>query len=218
MPLADRDHPATMKTPLRDLRAALWPRSASSISAKRLGEHLRKASDALDSWDAAIPWTDERTGKSGSRRVVLVGDVGATLDDDLQIIVNLPPGAVNGPIMPSTLGAWGARSATAYRMLIGLRYRWHEPGLTRYPVRGTRGKVWANMPDGDVRAYPEFSDDDLLELAYPHEGGGRGRVRRWRLESAREALQWLAQGLDVLDPPELRIDGRRLLPPGHPAE
>ena len=163
---------------------------------------IYKASEALDSWDAAWPWYDEATGTGGNRRIVLVTGVGITLDDPLRVVVNLPPGCVKGPQAPPSLGAWGASSGLAHRLLLNLAYAWYEPGRTHVPVGSRRRQYW--VPVDDPIRYEELSDRDLVEMAFP--AGSNQRFRQ-QLYNARKALWMLEQAGDV------RINGHRVLPP-----
>ena len=203
------NRPVALRITLRDLRKALWPNSADTMPTNRVLDALIRAANVLDDWDNAIPWHNPETGETGLRRVVMVTDIGYTLDDNLRLVVDLPPGASDGPLMPANLNAWGARSAIAYRVLIGLALRWHDPGRTHLPVRGVGGtQQWIRKPDNDEKAWPSLQDDELLNIAFPHLGGGTGVMRRNRLRQAIDALKLLAQEED------LRIvDGRRILPP-----
>ena len=163
---------------------------------------LMRAAAALDTMDARIPWHDPTTGRGGLRRVVSMGDIPRgpdALDDNVRFVVDLPPGSGPGPVVPPTLGAWGARSAPAYTALLNLAYRWFDPGVTRYPVGGGH---W--LQTLDPKRYPELTDTDVVNITRPltaradrrhlvSEGWGTLR----ELEAARE----------------LRIDGRRVFAP-----
>ena len=194
------DQPLAMQVSLRDLRARLWPKSAKSISTNKLKDALFKAAEALDSWEAAWPWYDAETGRGGTRRIVIVSDIGNTLDDTLRIVVDLPPGAAEGPQVTPTLGEWGARSADAYRTLLNLAYHWHRPGQTHMPVAG--GKHWIRRKTID--AYPELSNTDMIALVFPT---GSKTSRRDQFYRARQTLNYLEKA------GELRRRGRRILPP-----
>ena len=194
------DQPLAMQVSLRDLRERLWPKSAKTISTNKLRDALFKASEALDSWEAAWPWYDAETGRGGTRRIVNVTDIGNTLDDTLRIVVDLPPGAAEGPQVTNTLGEWGARSADAYRTLLNLAYHWHKPGQTHMPVAG--GRHWIRRKT--IEAYPELADDDLLALVFPT---GARKSRRDQLYRARQTLKYLEKA------GELRLVDRRVLPP-----
>ena len=73
--------------------------------------------------DARIPWVDPETGRGGLRRVVRVGDIPRgpdALDDVVRMVVDLPPGSGQVPMVTPTLGAWGARSAPDCNALLNL--------------------------------------------------------------------------------------------------
>ena len=203
------NRPVALQITLRDVAKALWPKSASGMGISRLVKNLINAANVLDDWNNAVVWQHPETGESGLRRVVMVTDIGTSLNGNLRLVVDLPPGASDGPLMPANLNAWGAKSAIAYRMLIGLALRWHEPGRTHLPVSGVGGtRQWVRKPDSDEKAWPALKDDELLNLAFPHLGGGTGMMRRNRLRQAQDTLKLLAQEED------LRIvDGGRILPP-----
>ena len=61
----------------------------------------------------------------------------ASLDDDVTLIVHLPPGSTRGPqVDRERLRHWGKKSATAYRAMLGLAYRWFPAG--DYQCAGAR--------------------------------------------------------------------------------
>lgn len=195
------NRPVAMEVVLRDIRARLWPNSKRGYNMDRLKRVLHEASNALDSWDAAWPFHDPDTGRGGSKRIVLVTHIGNTLDDTMRVVVDLPPGSVEGPQVSPTLAAWGAKSAYAYRALLNLAYYWHRPGRTHMPVSGGKRWVRRNIPE----AYPELSDSDLIALVFPTEAGKEHR--RQRLYRANQTLK------NLEDKGELRREGRRVLPP-----
>ena len=194
------DEPLAMQVTLRNLRERLWPKSWRGYNTDRLRRVLHEAANALDSWEAAWPWYDPETGRGGTRRIVTVSDIGNTLDDTLRIVVDLPPGAAEGPQVTPTLGEWGARSADAYRTLLNLAYHWHRPGQTHMPVAG--GRYWIRRKTEE--AYPELTDDDLLDLVFPT---STRRERRKLIFDARKTLAELEKAQ------ELRLIGKRILPP-----
>ena len=155
--------------------------------------------------DARIPFFDPDTGRGDLRRVVSVSGIPrgpGALDDNVRIVVDLPPGSGDGPMVTPTLGVWGVRSAAAYNALLNLAYRWFVPGVTRYPVRG--GRHW--LQSQDPERYPELSDADVVNITRPL--------------SARTAKRNLvADGWATLraleESGELRIVGRRALPTCH---
>ena len=166
------DRPVVLEVTLRELLAAIYPNGAPSPA--RYWPRLLAAVEALDSTAARIPWEDPETGKRGLRRVVSVSDLPPyprrghreDLDNTLRLIVDLPPGAANGPIITPTLPLWGVKSAAAYRALIGLHFRWWEPGKTRRPVgRGAR-RVW--YQSDNPRDYgPPLTDAEAVALCFP---------------------------------------------------
>ncbi len=64
--------------------------------------------------------------KSGWRQVVTMAQVPEDEDDELRLIVDLPPGAVGGPIVSPRLAWWGLKRAAHYRALLGLAYRGNQ--------------------------------------------------------------------------------------------
>ena len=162
-----------------------------------------RAVEALDAMDARIPWVDPTTGRGGLRRVVSVGDIPrgpGALDDVVRMVVDLPPGSGTGPEVSPTLGEWGARSAPAYNALLNLAYRWFDPGVTRHPVNG--GSHWLQAQDPE--RYPELSDADVVAVTRPL--STRAARRNLAVEGWETLRELEAAG-------ELRIEGRRVLPP-----
>ena len=203
-PYEERDagQPVVLQVSLRDLLDRLYP-SPRRPQPSEYWARLMSAVEALDSMDARIPWHDPETGRSGLRRVVSVGDIPhgpGALDDMVRMIVDLPPGSGPGPQVSPTLGAWGVKSAPAYAAMLNLAYRWFNPGVTRYPVRG--GRHWIQTQDPDQ--YPALSDADVVAITRP-----------LSTRAARRKL--VAEGWEVLrrleDAGELRIEGARVLPP-----
>ena len=196
--------PVALQVTLRDLLDRLYP-GPRRPRPNEYWPRLMRAVEALDTMDARIPWHDPETDRGGLRRVVSVGDIPrgpGALDDVVRMIVDLPPGSGPGPLVTPTLGAWGARSAPAYHALLNLAYRWFDPGVTRHPVPGGH---WIQAQDPE--RYPELSDAAVVAITRPL--------------SARAARRHLtAEGWETLreleDAGELRIDGRRLLPPAFP--
>lgn len=167
VPMEERDtpHPVSMEVDLRTIRKRLWPKSWRGYSTDRLRYVLEDVANGLDSWDAAWPWHDPTTGKSGTRRIVYISDIGKSLDDVMRIIIDLPPGAATGPQVPATLGQWGAKDAAAYRALLNLAFQWYEPGRTHIPVGNRSHRHWARVYDPS--RYPELDEQDVIDLAYP---------------------------------------------------
>ena len=194
--------PVVLQVTLRDLLDRLYP-GPRRPRPNEYWPRLMSAVEALDTMDARIPWHDPETGRGGLRRIVSVGDIPrgpGALDDVVRMIVDLPPGSGQGPKVSPTLGAWGAKSAPAYTAMLNLAYRWFYPGVTRIPV-GDRNH-WVQLQD--PKLYPALSDADVVALTRPL--------------SARDARRNLAvEGWEVLRKlaaaGELRIEGRRVLPP-----
>ena len=195
--------PVVLQVTLRDLLDRLYP-GPRRPKPTEYWPRLMRAVEALDTMDARIPWQDPNTGRGGLRRVVSVGDIPrgpGALDDVVRMLVDLPPGSGPGPLVTPTLGAWGARSAPAYHTLLNMAYRWFDPGVTRHPVRG--GYHWLQVQDPE--RYPALSDADVVAITRPLS------TRAARRNLAAEGWQTLRQ---LEDAGELRIEGRRVLPPG----
>ena len=197
----DAGQPVVLQVSLRDLLDRLYP-GPRRPKPNEYWARLMSAVEALDSMDARIPWHDPETGRSGLRRVVSVGDIPHgpnALDDMVRMIVDLPPGSGPGPVVSPTLGAWGVKSAPAYTAMLNLAYRWFDPGVTRHPVDGHH---WIQTKD--PKRYPALSDADVVAITRP-----------LSTRAARRNL--VVEGWELLrkleDAGELRIEGRRVLPP-----
>lgn len=129
-------------------------------------ERLLEASGALDDPEARVPWEDPETGATGWRRVVSFADLPRSaghLNDQVQILVHLPPGFTAGPLVPDRekLRQWGKTSATVYRLKLNLYWRCFFPGKTRFEVRR---KV--SLQSQKPAAYGDpITDDDWLVSA-----------------------------------------------------
>ena len=208
--LGDRtgDGLVAMNVPLRVLLSWLY----SGTRQPRPGEYwprLMRAAEILDSREAKVPWFDRKTGKGGYRRIVAVGGIPRgpnSLDDDVRIIVDLPPGSETGPQVSDRLRFYGARSAVAYRMLLHFAYRWHHPGRTLVPASGAKrrgkGSHWVRVYDPS--RYDRLSDDELVQMAFPLS------VARNRRELLRQARRWLRV---LEDDGELQVVDGKVLPP-----
>ena len=98
------DSPVVMQVTLRELLGRLYPGRRPSPA--EYWPRLMAAVKTLESPEARIPWGDTATGKGGLRRVVNVSKIPRgpwALDDDVRIVVDLPPGAEDGPIVSPKL-------------------------------------------------------------------------------------------------------------------
>ena len=160
---AQEDVPMALEVSLRELLVRLYP--GRRPRPNEYWPRLERAALQINTM-RRIPFEDPETGKTGSRSVVFVSGFPrgpGCLDESVRLVVDLPPGSKQGPVMPASLGAWGASSAAAYRALIGLRFLWFDPGRTRYPV-GKRGH-W--LQAGDPERYRKLTDSDLVDLCFP---------------------------------------------------
>ena len=102
-----RGFPVVLRITLRDFLARLYPRK---IPDRRIyWPRLWRASEALDR--AWIPWLDPTTKKGGIGRFVLVSNLPrnpGAMDDEIKIIVDLPPGVGAGPMVSPRLATLGA--------------------------------------------------------------------------------------------------------------
>ena len=193
--------PVVLQVTLRDLLDRLYP-SPRRPRPNEYWPRLMSAVEALDSMDARIPWHDPKTGRGDLRRVVSVGGIPrgpGALDDVVRMIVDLPPGSGPGPKVSPKLGVWGAQSAPAYIAMLNLAYRWFNPGVTRLPVGG---RHWIQMQN--PKRYPEMSDADVVSITRPL--SARAARRKLAVEGWEVLRRLEAAG-------ELRIEGRRVLPP-----
>ena len=196
--------PVVLKITLRDLLGKLYPRKRPDR--RYYWPRLWRASDALDK--AWIPWLDKATGKGGRRRIVLVSNLPrgpGALDDEIKIIVDLPPGVGKGPVVSPRLGFWGLDSAPAYRGLLNLAFLWFQPGKTRTPVRGRRHWIQSSSP----ARYERLTDKLLIESFYPTSAS---KDRRGLLRDAKVALAKL-EGAGELRMVKDRHGHHRLMPP-----
>ena len=206
--LGDRngDGLVAMNVPLRVLLSWLYTSGRRPRPAE-YWPRLMRAAELLDSREAKVPWLDRKTGKGGYRRIVSIGGIPRgpnSLDDDVRIIVDLPPGSDTGPQVSDRLRHYGSRSAIAYRMLLHFAYRWHHPGRTLMPAKGgRRGRNrWVRVYD--PARYDVMTDDELVKMAFPI---STQRNRRYLLQMARRWLNVL-----VADGEVQVVDGK-FLPP-----
>ena len=206
VPQAERGtgRPVAYEVTLRAFLAWFWPDRTPSPS--EYWPALNATREAL--FNCLVPLIDPDTGRGQLRQVVSIGAIprgSRVLDDVVRIVVDLPKDSQNGPQLPDSIRSWGNQSAPAYRALINLAFHWHNPGQTHFPVgkrRSGKGKFWARSNDPD--RYPEFSDQQLIELCYPTSADTN---RRKLLLRARQTIARLdAAG-------ELRIFEGKILPP-----
>ena len=198
-----KEKPIALEVTLRDLLARLYP-GPRKPRPNEYWPRLMRAVEALDAMDARIPWVDPDTGRGQLRRVVSMSGIPAPAPARWATWCGwwstLPPGSGTGPEVPPTLGEWGARSAPAYNALLNLAYRWFDPGVTRHPVNG--GSHWLQAQDPE--RYPELSDADVVAVTRPL---STRATRRHLVAAGWETLR------ELEDAGELRIEGRRVLPP-----
>ena len=198
------DRPVVLSITLRELLAKLYPGRRPSPA--EYWPRLMAAVEALESQQARIPWEDPATGKGGLRRVVSVSNIPrgpGALDDDVRLIVDLPPGAHDGPIVSPNLPQWGVKSAAAYRALIGLAFRWWNPGVTRRPVGRGKGRYWYQS-DNPADYGGKLTDAEAIALCFPT--STRAERRKLAFEAWRVLRMLAAAG-------ETRDGNGNLLPP-----
>ena len=193
--------PVSLPIHMQDLRSVLYPNNPPKPYL--FYEMLMRARDELNARDALIPWFDPVTQTGGTAAVVTMIDMPRGpdfMDDVVRFIVNLPPGSGPGPVIPESLRQWGVRSLPAYSALINLSYLWFVPGRTRIPAQG--GQHWLQV--NDPSRYPELTDDQVVRLSRP-------------LSTKKERSHLVAAGfrtLHQLDAAgDIRLDGRRVMPP-----
>ena len=194
------------KITLRDLRDALYPperldgctRKPPNVG--RMWPRIREAIRVINQ-DARIPILDPQTGYGHFHHLLRINENFGRIDLDMPIgvVLDIPPEVEGGVQLPSRLDQWGAESAPAYRALLGLSFLWHEPGRTHAPTKGGR---WLRRTS--LEPYEPLDDDDAIALAYP------SSTKANRRELTRRA--WRAM-LTLEQHGELRIEGRRILPP-----
>ena len=198
-------HPITIEMLFREFLKKLYPGNRLPKPSE-YWLRLHRAREALESFDARIPWRDEETGRGALRQVVTLPDFPtscAALNDVISVRVDLPPGSEIGPAVSPELAKWGLKSAAAYRALLNLAYWWFQPGITRIPVRG--GKHW--IQSHNPNAYDKLTDNDLVALCFPT---STVLQRKVLVHRAHRTIQQLEEA------GELIVKGRRLLPPAKP--
>lgn len=215
VPLDRRAHRdgALLEFTVRDLVKWLRQNGATNWRVGRDWPALREALRFYDSDAARVRWLDPTTGDPTDRRVISLEALpparGAGLNSRFHVRVLYPPGSENGPAvdMPR-LRHWGARSALAYRGLIGLAYQWFRPGKSLYPIRRNKKIVhWRHADDPD--RYDPLAPADLIALFYPSgEATVSSQGRRTRLMRIRRVLRALQDAGDIG-----RMTNGRILPP-----
>ena len=196
----------TYKITLSDLRDALWPPERLDGSQRRqrsvryIWPHIINGIKIINH-EARIPILDPKTGYGYYHHLVRINENFGRIDLDMPVgvVLDIPPEVEGGVQLPKRLDQWGAENAPAYRALIGLSFLWHEPGRTHAPVKGK----WLRKKGLDP--YDPLNDDDVIALAYP------SSVKTNRRELARRAWGALE---NLEEHGELRLDERRILPPG----
>ena len=195
----------TYNITLRDLRDALYPPERLDGSSRRqrsvryIWPHIHNAIRVINQ-EARIPIIDPKSGYGHYHHLVRINENFGRIDLNMpvEVVLDIPPEVYGGVQLPTRLDQWGAESAPAYRALIGLSFLWHEPGRTHAP----KGGRWLRKTGLDP--YDPLSDDDAIALAYP------SSMTANRRELGRRAWDAL---LNLEEHGELRIEGRRILPP-----
>ena len=195
----------TYSITLRDIRNTIYPptfldgRPRQQHSVKRIWPRIHEAIRLINQ-GARIPILDAETGHGHFHHLLRINENFGRIDlMPIGVVLDIPPDVEGGVQLPKRLDQWGAESAPAYRALIGLSFLWHEPGRTHAPARGGR---WLRKTGLDP--YYHLTDDDVVVLAYP------SSVKTNRRELARRAWGALER---LEEDGELRIEGRRILPP-----
>ena len=195
----------TYQVTLRDLRDALYPPVRLNGSKRRqrsvayMWPRVFQAIRIINS-EARIPILDPKTGYGHYHQLLRINENFGRIDFDMPIgvVLDIPPEVEGGVTLPKRLDQWGAESAPAYRALIGLSFLWHEPGRTHAP----KGGKWLRKTGLDP--YDPISDEDVIALAYPSNLTVNRPLLARRAWNALENLEEYG---------ELRIEGRRILPP-----
>ena len=195
----------TYQITLRDLRDALYPPLRLNGSKRRqrsvayMWPRIWQAIRIINN-EARIPILDPETGYGHYHQLLRINENFGRIDLDMPIgvVLDIPPEVEGGVKLPKRLDQWGAESAPAYRALIGLSFLWHEPGKTH----GPKGGRWLRKTS--LAPYDPISDEDAIALAYP------SNITVNRPQLARRAWNALE---NLEEHGELRIEGRRILPP-----
>ena len=207
----DRGLPVVrMAVTVGDLLDGLYPRGGDRPQ-RRMAEYWPKVEAALMRLrDYVVPDADDgRWFIAALRRMPsAAGVVPASMDAPVLLDVSLPPSwSPNGPpVALPWLTAAGVRSGPLYRAYIASQTLLWQPGRTRRPVPGARGRWgWSRNPAD----FPVLTVDDLRALAF-----GRGDAKnRTRAELVKpwEKLPGVCIEADATDPRTGAV-GWRLLP------
>ena len=203
------DRFVTYEITLRDLRDALYPperldgRPRKPPNIGRMWPRIHQAIRVINS-EARIPILNPKTGYGHFHHLLRINENFGkiNLDMPIGIVLDIPPEVEGGVQLPHRVDQWGAESAPAYRALIGLSFLWHEPGRTHAP----KGGRWLRRTGLDP--YDPIDDDGAISLAYP------SSTKTNRHELSRRAWGALQK---LEEHGELRIEGRRILPPSDSA-
>jgi len=201
------NQPVVFETSLGEFLEEAWPgdRPRPSVWVPRL-ENL---SEVLASRKARIPYRDPETRIDYARNIVLLNDFPRKggkkelKEGMVRRIVDLPPGAVDGPTVSPRLRFWGLVRAAHYRALLGLAFRWWNPGVTHYPVGPRKRRYWAASQDPPRYGNP-LTDTEAVALCFPI--STRQQRRNLVLESWR--VLW-----DLVAASEARYVSGHFLPP-----
>ena len=174
----DRGLPVVrMAVRVGDLLDGLYPRGGVRPQ-RRMAQHWPAIEAALMRLrDYVVPDADDgRWFIAALRRMPsAAGVVPASMDAPVVIDVSLPPSwSPNGPpVALPWLTAAGVRSGPLYRAYIAAQTLLWQPGRTRRPVPGARGRWgWSRNPAD----FPVLTVDDLRALAFGR-GDAKNRTR-----------------------------------------
>ena len=94
-----------------------------------------------------------------------------SLEDEVRIVVDLPPGSEFGPQVPDSLRLLATSNADMWRLLFHLCYHWHKPGVSVRPQgrrADGRGMFWGQSRNPND--YMPVDDDMLTAMTNPVSG------------------------------------------------
>ena len=198
----DSDRPTAQRHTARALRDRLYPAMRPDGGVIKRGQRrfaelcrsLESARQALNSSEALVAWS------GGYRQVVAITNMPRSLDDEVRIVVDMPPGSGEGPQLDERIHLLGPRNRIEYIAAINLAYWWHRPGVSVVQVPGKR--IWTLSQD--PARYREPTDQQIIDMTQPMTAR---RQRRHALARAHNAIANLARwGM-------LRIVGKVIMPP-----